>query len=87
MEKYVNNTLIGVIYKYRIVTDSQYGLRENTGMPDILEHFTDNIFENLDRGRHIMASFIDFITAFETRNYDILLGRLHCLCIRGTARD
>lgn len=56
-EKYVNKVVRGFISKYSILTDSQYGFRENISTFDLLEDFTDDIYENLDRGRYIMTIY------------------------------
>ena len=82
LEKLFSKRLDGFIEKHKLLTESQYGFRENRStslaLMELIEEIT-NCIEN----KYAIGIFIDLKKAFDTINHDILLDKLERYGIRG----
>ena len=57
---------------------------KNRGMSDALNFYCNLIYNNLDRSKPVIATFLDLANAFDTVNHVILLAKLYRYGIRGS---
>ena len=69
--------------KHQILSEHQSGFVKNKGTADALNYITHKIYQNLDKSKRIMASFLNIAKAFDTIKHDILLSKLERYGIRG----
>ena len=82
---YKNNRLYDFISKNNIISSQQYYFMKNRGIADALNFFCNLIYNNLDKSKPVIATFLDLAKAFDTVNHDILLAKLYRYGIRGSA--
>ena len=82
-EKILYNRLYSFLEKHQILSEHQYGFVKNKGTADALNYITHKIYQNLDKSKRIIATFLDLAKAFDTVNHDILLSKLERYGIRG----
>lgn len=75
--KYLNNN--------DILSNNQYGFRENHSTFMALLKLVDDISEQIDSKIHSIGVFIDLSKAFDTIDHDILIKKLNRYGIRGTS--
>ena len=86
-EKIVYNRLYKFLQKHKILSDLQFGFVKNKGTTDALSYISQRIYENLDKSKPMIATFLDLSKAFDTVNHDILLRKLNKYGIRGNVLD
>jgi hypothetical protein len=86
-EKSMFNRIYNFVEKFNIVYPNQYGFMKHRSTSDAILHFTDNIYETLNKGFHEIAIFLDFSKAFDTVNHEILLKKLYKYGIRGNSNN
>ena len=69
--------------KHKILSENQYGFIKNKGIADALNYITHTIYQNLDKSKPMIDTFLDLVKAFDTVNHDILLSKLERYGIRG----
>ena len=82
-EKIVSNRLYTFLKKHKILSENQYGFVKNKGITDALNYITHKVYQNLDKRKPMIATFLDLAKAFDTVNHDILLSKLERYGIRG----
>ncbi|KAG6463038.1 hypothetical protein O3G_MSEX013626 [Manduca sexta] len=87
LEKVVNKRLIFYLEQHKIISDNQFGFRQGFSTDDAVNLLTNNIAESLDKGLCCLGVFMDLAKAFDTVSIPILLRKLECIGIRGTALD
>ena len=70
---------------FLIVSDLQFGFRQNIFTSFALIHFTETIKEVLDRGKYGCGIFFDLQNTFDNPDHNILLGKLKHYGIRCVA--
>ena len=70
-----------------ILSQSQFGFRENKSTEDTLRRFSERIYEELNSSRNVLSVFIDFSKAFDTVSHDILIRKLDHYGIRGGVKE
>ena len=81
------NWIIEFIDIHDILYDLQFEFRIHNSTSVALPLLCDRISQALHDGNYVLGVFLDFSTAFETVNHDILLRRPYALGIKGTAHD
>ena len=85
IEKLLNVRLMRYLDKYKILSCSQYGFRKGLSTQDAILDLTSLIVREIDKGKKGLAIFLDLKKAFDTVSVPILVSRLECIGIRGTA--
>ena len=70
------------IKKYRLLYSNQFGFRRGHSPDLALICLVDTISNALENGEYVLGIFLDFSTAFDTVNHDILFTKLEYLGIR-----
>ena len=83
LEKLMYKRLIGYIRKNKILTDCQYGFRENSSTTYAVIELVDKITKAIENNEFTVGIFLDLSKAFDTVNHDILLKKLYFYGIRG----
>ena len=86
-EKIIYNRLFNFITKHKILSKNQFGFIKNKGTKDALAYITNIIYNNLNKSKPTIATFIDLAKAFDTVDHAILLQKIHGYGIRGSAFD
>lgn len=87
LEKIVNKRLLNYIHKENILSDRQFGFRNNRSTEDAVTSLVDHIVSELDNGKKCVGIFLDLAKAFDTVSRVILLKKLEIIGIRGVALD
>lgn len=66
VEKLINKRLISYLNKFNILSENQFGFRQNRSTEDAILTLTDLITNKLDSGKKCMAVFLDLKKAFDT---------------------
>ena len=82
-EKIIKKRLVSFLNKYKIISDRQYGFRENRSTQDAICDLTSKIYESLDKSEPVLAVFVDLAKAFDTVCHTKLLQKLDAVGIRG----
>jgi hypothetical protein len=81
------NRLTSFLTEYNILTDKQFGFREQHSTYMALLSLIDKITNELDTRNFSLGIFIDLSKAFDTLDHNILLNKLVHYGIRGVAND
>lgn len=76
LERILKKQLLSYLEENNILSETQYGFRENLSTGDAIETITDMIIKSLDRGEKTLAIFIDLQKAFDTIDHKILFAKL-----------
>ena len=87
LEKLFNKRLDKFLNKYNILSESQYGFRENRSTSLALMELIEDLTQALDDRMHTIGVFIDLKKAFDTIDHKILLNKLYHYGLRGKAND
>ena len=82
-EKQMKVHLIKYLESKSILSSHQYGFRSGLSTFDALNSLTRDLYEALDQRMSAITIYIDFKSAFDTINHDILLKKLSFYGIRG----
>ena len=81
------NRLSIFINKHNFFNKYQFGFWNNHSTFMALIILIENLVTALDNGNCAVGIFLDFQKAFDTVDHNILLDKLHCYGIRGTAHE
>ena len=87
LEKVVNRRVIKYLESNKLLSDFQFGFRENKSTEDAVLALTSTVVSYLDKGDKCLGVFLDLQKAFDTVSIKILLTRLENVGIRGLALD
>jgi hypothetical protein len=87
LEKLMYKRLISHIEKNKILTQNQYGFRENRSTELAIIELVDKITQAIDKGEYTIGIFLDLSKAFDTINHKILIQKLEHYGIRGITRQ
>ena len=85
LEKVVYKTLVQHLNDCNILYHRQFGFRPQHSTTDAVANFVGEVLQSLDTGNMILAIFIDLKKAFDTVNHQLILKKLECLGVEGTA--
>ena len=80
-KKIIYSGLYKFISKINILSNKQFGFVKGRGRKDALNNITNILYNNLDKNKPIIGTFLDLAKAFDTVN--ILLQKLERYGIRG----
>lgn len=83
LEKLFNSRLHHFIAKNKLLSNSQYGFRQNRSTSLALIELVEEITKCIDKNKFIIGIFIDLQKAFDTIDHSILLDKLEKYGIRG----
>lgn len=86
-EKCIKSRMMSYCENNHIISDSQFGFRENLSTEQAVFEMVNSVFTNFQNNQKCMAVFLDLAKAFDTVNYDILFQHLYDIGIRGVALD
>lgn len=84
VERVVYNQLTTYLENNNLLSEHQYGFRQNRSTRDAVTRLADNIRKNMDDGKLTGALFMDLRKAFDTVNHGCLLQKLPYYGIFGT---
>ena len=87
LEKVFEKRLDSFINKYNLLSNSQYGFRNNRSTALALIDLIENITSAIDKRKVTIGVFIDLKKAFDTINHELLIKKLSYYGIRGVASD
>ena len=87
LEKLFNKRLDTFLNRHDILSENQYGFRENRSTSLALMELVEDLTRSLDQRRHTIGVFIDLKKAFDTIDHKILLDKLHHYGLRGNANN
>ena len=87
LEKLFNNRMDKFLNKYNIISENQYGFRENRSTNLALMELIEDLTQSLDNQEHTIGVFIDLKKAFDTIDHKILLQKLYNYGLRGKSND
>ena len=85
LERAVHDQLYSFLTTNSILHPSQSGFRSGHSTNMALLDVSDFILNNMNEGRATAGIFLDLKKAFDTVNHDILISKLHCYGIKGSA--
>uniref|UniRef100_A0A8C6SQ40 Reverse transcriptase domain-containing protein n=1 Tax=Neogobius melanostomus TaxID=47308 RepID=A0A8C6SQ40_9GOBI len=85
LEKVYNSRLDSFIERCNLLSDNQFGFRNNHSTSHALFDIIEEITNAVDNKKYAIGLFIDLSKAFDTINYDILINKLEHYGIRGVA--
>ena len=87
MEKIARNQLYLYLQNENILSPSQHGFRQGHSTVTALLEITDRLYHNIDIGELNGVIFLDLRKAFDTIDHQIMLKKLRCYGIAGTAHN
>ena len=84
LEKCVFNQVCLFLEKNNILNKNQYGFRKGMSTELATADCVNYISEEIDKGNHVVAAFIDLTKAFDTVVHEILFKKLFYYGMRGT---
>ena len=87
LEKLYSDKLDSFLYKYNILSPSQYGFGSNITTSRALIELVEEITTSLDNNKYDIGIFVDLKKAFDTVNHNILTSKLYFYGIHGVAHQ
>ena len=85
IERIMYNRLYNFLTKHNIISEKQYGFRKKYATYMALIDLVDKISSNFDGKKYTVGVFLDLSKAFDTIDHTILINKLQCYGVRGSA--
>lgn len=82
-EKIIKIRMSEYIKKYDLLSEKQFGFRENKSTQDAIAYLTDMIYSSLNKHKKSACVFLDLAKAFDTVSHPQLLQNLEQIGVRG----
>ena len=85
-EKLIFTRINNYLEKYRLISDKQFGFRQNSSSSHAISNIYEKLIKNSDAGMYNCCIFLYLTKAFDTVNHDVLLHKMENFCgFRGLA--
>lgn len=85
LEKLINIRLLKYFNKYKTLSPTQFGFRQNISAEDAVTALSSLVANQLDNRNKCLTVFLDLKKAFDTVSVPILVNKLEMVGIRGTS--
>ena len=75
-EKLIYNRINNYLEKYHLISDKQFGFRQNSSTSHAISNIYEKLIKNSDKRMYTCCIFLDLTKAFDTVNHDILLHKM-----------
>ena len=79
------NKLYSFLTKHNIISEKHYGFRKKYATYMALIDLVDKISSNFDEKKYTVGVFLDLSKAFDTIDHTLLIIKLQCYGVRGSA--
>lgn len=83
IDKCVKSRLTSFLKANNVMSENQFGFKENQGTHEAIYNFTKQLHKGMDKGKKILAIFLDLAKAFDTVSRRRLLKKLESIGVRG----
>lgn len=83
-EKILKNRITSFLNKFNILSEKQFGFREQRSTQDAIAYLTTKIYKNINISKPTLCIFVDLAKAFDTVSHTQLLHTLESIGFRGT---
>jgi hypothetical protein len=83
VEKFFAKQILNFLNKYNVITNKQFGFRQNRGTIDALKYINEIVAESLNNGNYIKAALVDLQKAFDTIDHTKLINKCQNVGLRG----
>lgn len=73
--------------KFKVLSEFQFGFRENSSTTHAIFHFIDIVLQSIDEKESVASIMCDLSKAFDCVNHDLLLQKLEFYGVRGIVKD
>ena len=75
-EKLLYNRINDYLEKYHLISDKQFGFRQNSSRSHAISNIYEKLIQNSDKGMYTCCIVLDLTKALDTVNHDILLHKI-----------
>ena len=75
-EKLIYNRINNYLKKYHLISEKQFGFRQNSSTSHAIRNIYEKLIQNSDKRMYTCYIFLDLTKAFDTVNHDILLHKM-----------